>query len=459
MGLLWFLQYEKFNEIVFSFKTCVSLVMILFFLGTYVVAPHLFRNLLALIGKQQLTSVVGPILDNEENQEKTWEKKKDLTISESTQVLHDSNAQTNTDLKIKEVITAFENKKYSLVIRMKDECLADIKNNKQESFYRFLLEMSYNELEEYDVEERISNLFLLCSKFNNFFPTDLVISFQCNLAWLYAQQKQVDKAKNILTNIFNRINSKECALSHEIYSKINDLQSTILLKENHPALALSYLERAWNFSNDSAWYGFKIARIYSERLHDPVRAIEHAKSAFSLLTQKDGPELYEALVHLCFYLEAFLGNFQSAYEFIEQYHMKSPYVLACKAYIATKLCKYEEAFSLAQQVIDKDPSQSTAINAKGIVHLKRKEFTIAERYFSAVIPDFEKSQDFYVRFYTAEAYYHRGICNIKLNNPKQALLDFRKAEEMGYTDFDANYLDVIQQYIVENHEKTTYKLD
>ena len=58
----------------------------------------------------------------------------------------------------------------------------------------------------------------------------------------------------------------------------------------------------------------------------------------------------------------------------------------------------------------------------------------------------------YIRYYTSEVYYHRGICNIHLNNLEQAKLDFRRAEELGYTDFEANYLDTINRYIVEHNE-------
>lgn len=452
MGILWWLRQEKFNEIVFSFGSCTAFVLVLFLLGTYFIAPYLFRNLIALIAKQKIEKVVGPLLNNEDDIEKPWEQQRDLAIADSTPTLHISEEKGNKNSRLFEAVASFKQDKYILVISMKEDVLAEIQEEKEEALYRLLLEMSYNKVDEYNIEDRIDNLILLCNKFRQNFPAHLVMSFQCNLAWIYARNQQIENATNVLVDIFKRVNSKEYKLSHEEYAKINDLQSTILLKKQHPALALSYLKRAWSFSTDSAWYEFKIARIYYNKLNFPEKALEYAKNAFSHLKESDGTDLYETLVSMCFYLEAFLGNYQNAYDFIDRSTIQTSHILACKAYISTKLEKYNEAFQLAQKVIDQDPSESTAFNAKGIALLHKKEYTAAERCFSVVLPEFEKENDMYIRYYTSEVYYHRGICNIHLNNLEQAKLDFRRAEELGYTDFEANYLDTIHRYIVEHNE-------
>lgn len=459
MGILWWLCPEKFNEIVFSFKTCVAFVLVFFMLGTYIVNPYLFRNLIALIAKQKIENTVGPLLNNEEDTEKTWEQQRDLAIANSPSTLPVSKEKENKNSKLPAVFSAFEQDKYALVISMKEEFLSENHGKRDEAVYRLLLEMSYNKVNEYNIEDRISNLILLCNKFRQNFPTHLLLALQCNLAWIYAKNQQIEEATNILVDIFKRINSKEYHPSHEEYAKINDLQSTILLKKQHPALALSYLQRAWLFSTDSAWYEFKIARIYFNKLNSPDKALEYAKNAFSHLKESDGTDLYEALVSMCFYLEAFLGNYQNAYDFIDRSTIQTPYILACKAYISTKLEKYDEAFQLAQKVIDQDPTVFTAFNAKGIVLLRRKEYTAAERCFSVVLPEFKKESDIYESYYKAEVYYHRGICNIQLNDLEQAMADFRKAEELGYSAFEAQHLDTIQQYILEHHETRTHNVD
>lgn len=452
--LLKLLCPRKWEDVIFSVPVFFSFIVAFILLGLYLFKPVFCRKLCALICKQKVDNTFGAILDSKEEEEKEyfWEQKKDLTIPENTQALHISNVQKGESSKIKEAFMAFENGKYQLVISMESEVLATIKTPKKEAHYRLLLELAYNELEDYAIEARISNLSLLCNSFKNFIPANILVSLQCNFALLYVRQNQLEKAKVILNDIFKGINSKKSSPPHEIYAKINDLRSTILLKEQHPLLALSYLERAWNYSNDSAWYGFKIARIYADKLHNPYKAIEYAKSAFSLLRPEDDPNLYDALVQMIFYLEAFVENYQSSYEFIDQYTTKSPYILACKAYILVQLKKYDEAATIAKQVLEQDPSQSTAINAKGIVHLKKREFTIAERCFTTALSDFEKEQGFYVNYYTAEIYYHRGICNIKLNNLGQALLDISQAEKLGYNHFEADYLDIIYTYMLKENE-------
>lgn len=453
---LGYLCPEKFNEIVFSFGSCVAFVLVLFLLGTYLVAPHLFRNLMALISKQKIENIVGPIINNDKEIEKPWEQKKDLAISKHNQALQIAEKEDRKNPKIEEVVTAFKQHKYLLVISAKEEILSSGIDKKDEAFYRFLLEMSYNEIEEYDIEERISNLSILFYDFKQNFPPSLFIAFQCNLAQLYVRQNKIEEATNLLVDIFNHVNKKEYKLSNDQYARINDLQSTILLKKRHPALALSYLKRAWSYSTESSWYEFKIARIYCYKLYIPEKALEYAKNAFSHLKEEE-TDLYEALVNMCFYLEAFLGNYQEAYQYIDSSNIKDDRILACKAYILTKLGRYDEALHLTQSVIDRDPSQVTAFNAKGIVHLQRKEYTTAERCFTFIIPEFEKDKDIYAKYYTAEIYYNRGICNLKLRNLKQAILDFRRAEKLGYIDFEANYLDIIQKYFLEHNEKKSAK--
>lgn len=456
LGLHHFCE-EKFNEIVFSFASCVGAVGILSFLGIYLVVPHFFRNLMALIGRKKFEDIVGPVISNNDDKEKPWEQKRDLAIPESTQELQIKEEKNKKNSKLEEIVNAFKQQKYTLVISAKDEILTENCNKKDEGFYRFLLEISYNEIEEYNLEDRIENLLLLCQNFKQNFPLSLFVSFQCNLAQLYTRQNQIEKATDLLVDIFTRINTKEYKLSHDGYARINDLQSTILLKQHRPTLALSYLKRAWEYSTEAAWYEFKIARIYYNKLNNPEKALEYAKNSFSHLKEDDGDDLYGALVNMCFFLEAFLGNYQSAYDSIDRSSIQDAHVMACKAYIATKLGKYDEAFQLARQVIEHDPTEITAFNAKGIIHLHRKEYTQAERCFSAVLPGFEKDCDMYSRYYTAEVYYHRGICNIQLNNLQQATADFQKAEELGYTDFEAKYLDTVRQYILKTHETQSTK--
>lgn len=444
---------KLYCEIIFNPTAYILYIAIGIGIAAYIFCPEQIRILLSKICCKKLEDVTGEkITTVNDDQWKQKITKPDLGNKAQNVPVH---LNEQRDKVLTPLINAFKDGKLVYVISETQRLLTtDVPSNIKIKL-RALLEFAYAASDSYPLQKRINNLALLCQQQGKKTPLTIRISFEKTLTSLYMANNQIKEASSTLDKILCQIQGQ--MIPAELNAELYDLQASLMLKMNKHHIALAYFKKALSLSTESALYEYKIAMIYFHGICRPWKALEYAKSAFSHLREDDNTELYEILVNICFYLEAFLGNYQNAYEFTDRSSIQNSHILACKAYILIKLEKYDEAFLLAQKVIDKDPSQVTAFNAKGIVLLKRHEYTTAERCFSVVIPEFEKDTDIYAKYYTAEAYYHRGICNIQLNNLKQAVLDFHKAEELDYTDFEANYLDTIHRYIVEHNENEPNK--
>lgn len=443
---------ELYYQIIFSPTAYVLYIVVAIGILSYLFFPREVRIIFSKICYKRIEDFTGEKLTSEIDDKWKYkitrpdlaEKKPDISSQLHNQrdnivtPLIEACQEGKLEYVISEAKRELSNKDISLGVKLK---------------LRVLLEFSYGESKSYPIQERIDNLFLLCQQQTEKTPLNIRISFRRVLALLYMENNQVELSAQVLNQILYEIKGK--VIPTDLKAKINDLKASILLRTNRPHIALAYLKRALSLSKESIIYEYKIAMIYFHGICNPRKALEYARKAFSHISDKEDDDLYQDLIILLSFLEAFMENFQIAYEYIEASQLSSVTVLSYKSYIAYKLGKLDEAESLYTEVLKQAPKDVTAINVKGLLQLDRKEYALAEHSFETILPEFEKETDIYNKFYTAEIYYNKGICNLKLNKFEQAINDFKKAETLGYTKFDAQYLDDINQHIIESNETRT----
>ena len=446
-------QTEEYYKIVFNpyCYTVYLLIVISFF--AYLFFPTETTTLIKKICIKKAKDLVGTISDSDEEWKKKFTKQT-LNRKESEQALKEIN---NTDDHIlSSLIHNFKEGKLELVItEIKKHLTKDLSSNIKFKL-RVLMELSYSQQDELSIQERIENLELICCSREEKIPLEIHITFEKVLALLYMENKQMNQAAAMLNQIL--CETKDQNISNKLKAQINDLKASLLIQTNRPFIAVAYLKRAIELSSNSILYEYKLASLYFHGIYNPSKALEYAQKAFSHLScLKQDDDLYHDLTMLCIFLESFLGNFEKAYSYAEESNISDPYFLACKSYVAYKLGHFKEAKNLSQQALKQDSTQVTAINVQGLLYLHNKEYLFAKNCFEGILSEFEKDSDMYSKLYTSEIYYHKGICNLKLNNIQQAIKDFQKAESLGFTEFNAKHLDELNQYFYDYNSQNETK--
>lgn len=445
---------EHFKAFVFSWYCELMYLIMAILIVMYLAYPKGVRDFLIRWTNHKAEQTMGP---GQIASQDSWKKdmiKKDLSIKKpiSPQKV-DHLIETPI---LKELSEDLEKGKFERVIAVATKKLEGVLPPNIEARVRVLLEFAYNERHnEKDYDARIQNLQILFRQKTIKIPLEIIVYYKRTLILLLINKGHTEEANSILNEMFYKMNLK--GENPELYAQMNDLKASILLNNNRPHIALSYLKRALLYSKNDSQYEYKISNIYLHAIHAPWLALEYIREACFHLTPETCPFLERSIFAFHVYLEAFVGNFSKAYEIIEQMNTDDSYFLACQSYISFKLGKYQEAENLYRKVLEKQPKNETAINVKALLHLKNKEYETALECFKSVLEDFEKETDWNAQLYTAEIYYHMGICYIRTDRLQEASSAFKKAEELGFLDFDAQYLDKINQYMIEQDEIMQFK--
>ena len=447
----YYFDPEHFKAFVFSWYCELMYLIVAILIVMYFCYPQGVRNFLIRWTNHKAEQTMG-INSEQGSPQDSWKKdmlKKDLTIQKPVpQQKIDHLAEIPI---LKELQEDFEKGKFERVIVIATKKLADVLPQNIEVRMRLLLELAYNERhDEKDYDARIQNLQMLFQHKPVKIPLKIVVFYKRILILLLLNRGRVEEANSILNEMFYKMDLEN--KNPELYAQINDLKASILLNNNRPHIALSYLKRALLYSKNDSQYEYKISNIYLHALHAPWLALEYIREACFHLPPDASPSLERSIFSFHFYLEAFVGNFSKAYEIIEQMKTDELDILACQAYIAFKLERYQEAEKLYRRVLESHPKDETAINVKALLHLKNKEYETALNCFQAILVDFEKVTEWDAQFYTAEVYYNIGICYIETGRLQDAFSAFKKAEKLGFLHFDARYLDKINQYTIEQDE-------
>jgi len=215
------------------------------------------------------------------------------------------------------------------------------------------------------------------------------------------------------------------------------------MKDN--ILAIAYYKEAAKYQENDYFVIYSIACIYTYALANVNKAIDYLQQL--MIKTTDDKTLEGHAINTYAYCMAYSGDFQGAYDAIENFLRTNPdasseVVIALKAkksYIAFKLGKEEESFSLANQVLAIKPKDDTSINVLSMFKLKEKNYKAVIEYTSSIIPFFEKefSQNSMAGYYLGEIFYNRGVAYMELNEKQKAKEDFEMANKLNFDEMSA----------------------
>lgn len=162
-----------------------------------------------------------------------------------------------------------------------------------------------------------------------------------------------------------------------------------------------------------------VARVYLAELL--IKQGDYDKASplldLSVIRQPDHPDLYAAR-GLARFLNGDVEHAMQDYETAEMLGISDPAFFVNKAVLYRQLGRYQDSFDALDQAEQLDPDYFEARLNRGLLYLKRGQYTDAERIFSAFAADF--STDPFGPFYL-------GFTLEKTGREREALQQYREA--------------------------------
>ena len=276
------------------------------------------------------------------------------------------------------------------------------------------------------------------------------IEVQLNLAIAYARKKLFNDMLKENFKVIKEIRQVP-KIPNEIKCLSYHIQAVYYLNENNIPYAMGYFEKAAQYDEDNCEILFNMALVYYYTERNTNKCLE-CISKIDRTTIRD-KEQFRLLIVMQYYCLALEKRYEEAYEIINSYHLSEhdlpKNMKADKAYIAYKMNSYEEAKELTDEILSKEYN-ATAMNVRAMLQINEGSYKSALVNFTKIIPDFNENIE---KYYLGEIYYHRSYANLKLNNIKEAIDDYNRANELKYIDYVSEYiveLDIAQSKLIED---------
>ena len=311
----------------------------------------------------------------------------------------------------------------------------------EEFIYRFILYMAYislnndNYLDEIiENNKKFINLIKKFEKKGFYKHTEV----QLNLAIAYARKKLFDDMLKENFEVIKEIR-KTPKISNEIKRLSYHIQGVYYLNKNNIPYAMGYFEKAAQYDKNNCEILFNMALIYYSTEKNINKCLECiSKINRSTINDKQ----FRLLICIQYYCLSLEKRYDEAYEIIDNYHLSEHdfpiNMKADKSYIAYKMNFFDEAKNLTDEVLSIEYN-ATAMNVRAMLQIKDRLYEEALKNFTKIIPDFSIGKD-YEKYYLGEIYYHRSYTHLKLNNVKEAIEDYNRANDLKFIDYAPDYI-------------------